>query len=551
MARRAVTVDLATFLLPDQVRDAYLADIQAKLDAAVVESLANLPNIASAVADKVTAMQLDALYRTTFNTQDPRYGLDMSAALQAATNAARAAGGGRVIVPPGSFNVTSTITTYPGVAISGSGKGVTSLGHSDASFLFKSISSNSNPTARYQRFDITDMSIYAKNAVQVNDPDDYMAGKHPVDYIMGARFTGVRFAVPNSSVQTAAGAGSTTVPAVADLRAQGVGLQLTECYDTIIENCEFEGYGIAVFLDDSDVTTIRSNRFERNSRHVHNTHHGTGGARVTIERNDILTHFRMGGIYADTPAFTVSNNYFEPIFAGIANTSPQILRTEGRDIGLLVVNNSIDMGSSAAPVISSAGGVDQIIDNNHLFFNADGAGHAVEVRYDFAAWDPTHLNPVHWGTNPGFNKPWNVAQGTPDPYVFEAGSIPEGSSGGALGSFPFIKSPNHGRPVLRTDAVGITLRFRLKNTSRRNFRLYYTGRKVAGAGYRYINYVENGSSTVIFAGSNLGFTATNGVETKSETFSLPAGAQGTGYFDVSLSNDQIEYERVELVPTLP
>lgn len=68
MGDRIFAIDDQTFLFPDQVRDAYLADIQAKIDAGVVSAVAGMPDVVNAVTTKVATLTSDTAVAPLLDT---------------------------------------------------------------------------------------------------------------------------------------------------------------------------------------------------------------------------------------------------------------------------------------------------------------------------------------------------------------------------------------------------------------------------------------------------------------------------------------------------
>lgn len=215
-----------------------------------------------------------------------------------AIQAAHSSGAKKIIYPPGTYKITSTITVYAGQMIEGSGGSPYSpnskiVNNTVGGKCFQLYQTGGSGVE--ESFSISDILLVADFPIVLNDRTGPISNGSSQPYLM--QFRCVRCGIY---------ARSNTV---------GYGIQLTKVFDWVIEQCDIGGFSINVILAGCDIGTLRDCRIN-----AFNTYgileFGTSttfGSQNRIWGNDILLPLSSSAVFFKSSALHVSfiDNYLE------------------------------------------------------------------------------------------------------------------------------------------------------------------------------------------------------------------------------------------------
>lgn len=127
------------------------------------------------------------------------------------------------------------------------------------------------------------------------------------------------------------------VPTLSELLEYGYAFNLNSIFDSVIENCNIQDYGVGIYLKGCDINTIKENRLNGNGVHIWTERINAYGSQNRIIHNDILGNRRYGGIRIESTRYdTIEDNYFENY------TASGCMIKSNNDYGLSIINNRID-----------------------------------------------------------------------------------------------------------------------------------------------------------------------------------------------------------------
>jgi hypothetical protein len=414
--------------------------------------------------------------------------------------------------------------------------------------------------------EIDGLTINAKFGIKINQPFDLYGATAAFDnqgLVLGLRianfiFNGTYATAYNSTAQTYAcpldpECGSNTVPALGELKAFGVGISLSGVFDSEVSQFQIQHAGIGIYLDHSDLNSIRHGCLNLNARHIHATGGRAAGtflgSQDTIQDNDILANLRAGGITLEgTHFYRLINNYFEE--TGTAQASDTFLSTSN-DQGTVFETNRFDSTfPSTAPLFVLNPSFGQQWRNNSWNPRGDSVP-LITVLHDH--WSAFWPMPIDWRSNqldfPAPDDP-GVLLSDPKPFLMAPNNA-FNLGGGISAGFPWKKN-EMGKWVLVSGPRVAVFTAALQDASAHVYTFRFTGRgKDASGGSFGITYLEpgtgDGSFLIVAGGTSLGITDPANPQTVELTYSLPAGAPGTGAFQISVDNATVEVAKIELV----
>lgn len=423
-------------------------------------------------------------------------------ALQAALNS-----GLNVYLPSGNYRVSASLTNSMVTRINGQGRDTTRITATttNAVLVFKTPLNSADNNAS---FELKDLSIYAENAVELNQVG--IANWDTQQAIVNCRFIHCTFFGTYQSLDDPL-AGSTNAPTLAFLVSEGVGIKAAKIYNTLLQNCLFRNFGIGIYFDACDINVIDTCRMVANARHVHLTRHDNQGSQNTIQNSDLLLNYRVGGVYEDQTRWnTIQNCYFE------TNLESSQYWINDRGEGTIFENNRIDAPVGTVPIFSiNASGPGVVLSKNR-----GARGRTIEIKHDHLEFVNEQQTLVSFANNltsfPETLAPQCFYSSRSDSRTWGPYS-PKRLQGGATSTYPWTNSPS-GMLGINTGGTSDTLIILMDTESTDAvLNISITGEMLAGPG---------GFLVITWGGSNVWsgdwFTST-GLQTVTRQILLPAG----------------------------
>ena len=131
------------------------------------------------------------------------------------------------------------------------------------------------------------------------------------------------------------------IPTANELRAGGVAIQATKCFDMAIRDSEIANFGIAVDFLGCDINLIDNCRLGYNARHFHSKRITTYGSQNKVKNCDLMWATKKGHIYLDGTRWdTIEDNYCEAY-----NANGNFIYAY-KVIGTTIFNNRIDTNNA-------------------------------------------------------------------------------------------------------------------------------------------------------------------------------------------------------------
>ncbi|AUS02992.1 pectin lyase fold protein [Vibrio phage 2.275.O._10N.286.54.E11] len=259
---------------------------------------------------------------------DPKGVSDSTTAFQSAIDSIN---GGKLIVPEGTYYISSTIQLRH--------KNITIVGYGHE----YSIINNTNDTeyafdlfpvaAQTGTVGVESLGIVSKFGIKTryDHSTDWENNSNPIKNIRirDCKFTGKYDDISDSD------AGTPAVTDVSVLDNYGVGLQLSVTYRSDIRNNEFYRYGVGINDSGNTLGIICQNRFLKCARHIHSQRTlwaGSSfglGAEMVIEQNDFLDATHGGGVSMfNTFGCNFRNNYMEHLDRSGSDSSPVLMYSQ-------------------------------------------------------------------------------------------------------------------------------------------------------------------------------------------------------------------------------
>ena len=270
--------------------------------------------------------------------------------------------------PSVAYKITDTITISPYQKIVGASTAGVIINMTDATKYAYQYIPTVGATTDDQNYGLVfdSMTIRAKYGIKVNTNGTLLQAIHHFMTFRNLNMEGTSAGVygyhPNLMSPLDDNTGTAVVPSLNELVGYGVGINITQGFNTIIENSRFRFYGIANYLENDDISTVKNNRYEVNARFLHIIANNSYGNHPKIENNEFLGPERVGGIYLDAvPNPVISKNFFEPTNAG-----GQIL-TEVGGYGMSFVFNNFSTNQTSTPIISIDPQYDMLFEGNNYY----------------------------------------------------------------------------------------------------------------------------------------------------------------------------------------
>lgn len=467
---------------------------------------------------------------------------DDTAAIQAAHNT-----GHSVYYPNGTYKITDTITVSIYARIIGeSSNGVVINNTNNSVYAYQHLTVIGGPYDVDSGLEIGHMTINSKYGIRLNQSGDFATVFGPQGaikriHLHDLTITGTYVNGIDANQDTA------VVPTPTEMEGYGVGIRLTKVFDSKIELCKIEFCGIGILMDGCDINTISTHRLNKNGWHLYYFGHDTWGGQSKFRDNDCLYNRRVGAVYLYNTIFaTVEDNYFENY-----SNSATFLRTQ-TDVGTRFIGNRIDDPKVAVPIISMDPYVGGIITENRYTRPSTyvlSLGY-ITVGSTYYDWNVQAFTKIY-GNQSGFpscDSPFVLLAPDVDGTVFKYSNCLK-FTGAASEAMPFTVSPASSRYVLKTSVGNADIRLSL-TPGKKFYRLDYTGRYVAGAGYHVISHVSpSGTVTSLGIAGYLGFPSSGTTVTISETVAIPDVLSLSGFLQITLVNTEVEYESVVLSVT--
>lgn len=185
---------------------------------------------------------------------------DDTEVIQKAINKSR-----HVYLPSGTYLITNTINITPYSHIKGASMQNTKINTSITDFVFK-YHSRINTAAwaiNDAALEIEEFSCNCQNFLQLNQWDLQesqwkLQGTILPIHLYHLGLNGKYLSLNDPNIDTE------NISSVAELAPYGIGLCLSSVFDSVIEECRINGFGMGIFLDGCDIDTIRDNRFTNN-----------------------------------------------------------------------------------------------------------------------------------------------------------------------------------------------------------------------------------------------------------------------------------------------
>jgi hypothetical protein len=132
------------------------------------------------------------------------------------------------------------------------------------------------------------------------------------------------------------------LPDLETLLGFGTGFNCNSVFDSAIQDCRIEKFGIGIYFKGCDINRIEHNRINGNGCHIYLDRVSTYGSQNRILHNDMLHNLRYGGIRLQGTCFdTIEDNYFETYTASACAIYAENERS------LSIINNRFDNPSQA------------------------------------------------------------------------------------------------------------------------------------------------------------------------------------------------------------
>jgi len=451
------------------------------------------------------------------------------------------------------YDISDTITAYQNTVFSGTLRTASIINMTDnTKFAFEVISP---PGTNISSLKFREFTLNAKYGIKINNEDIFTG----VGYTLGATFKRITLKGNLDNI-TDPYKDTAIEPTLAELKAQGIGIQASKMFDSLIQQCQITKYGIDIYFNGCDINTIDNCRLDLSSRHYHGNRVIVGadnfGSQNKIINCDILVNHRLGGIYTEEWWSSISKNYFECQ----DRDSAQYIRTKG-DRGITIDDNRFDNTSKPnTPIMSINCAYDDRITNNK--FNPDGQVYTIEVKDDY--YDKTKGIFLYCKNNgqqfpiPKF--PFVITEEYNKNLIRydNIGDLRYHSTSGTLGAGSdnfFEYNSTYGTYTIKADTPSIILTFKLQNRINRKYKVDIRARKrtlTPAANYSYtMSYSQYGlGSAVTLKSGNLPYVSAN---SHFEILSFPVYIPETydlrdGKINCTIHNGDSEIESLELVP---
>ena len=182
---------------------------------------------------------------------------------------------------------------------------------------------------------IHDVCLIGKNILQLNELTESEFDK--LGHIKGGSIERVLM-----KGKVSGGNITSDIPTADELRAGGVAIQATKCFDMAIRDSEISRFGIGVDFLGCDINLIDNCRIAYCQRNYNGKRISTYGSQNKIKNCDLMHASKKGHIYLDGTRWdTIEDNYFECYSAqGMFITGKKLL-------GPTIINNRFDANGVA------------------------------------------------------------------------------------------------------------------------------------------------------------------------------------------------------------
>jgi hypothetical protein len=366
-------------------------------------------------------------------------------------------------------------------------------------------------------------------------------------FLMGAKFRDLRM-LGKYSAAADPNADTDNDATSAELLGYGAGISAAKCFQLLVTNCLISTFGIGAYIDGCDIAEIaQGTRLIGNARGAHFYGHDTYGGKPKVDHCDVVAQRRKGAIrFEDVVAWQISGNtYFENTLGARCYVWESGATSRDSEFS---GNYVVGSGATQPWAIFSP--------RNHVVSNNRANGTVGPTQVDTAAYSQQNPVLMRWVDNdPALPAPTTGlvnSRSSVDPYLLSVDNCDPGNViFGTLptAEFPWYTSPVTARQVIKPTNPTLKWRVPLRHRAHRAFEIRYTGRFLSGvADAQTVSYVEDATTTMTTGAGTLGFSKTDDVETLSQFVTLPATEEGDGYFEITVQNDRVEFERIEIVP---
>ena len=448
--------------------------------------------------------------------------------------------------PNGTYYIDDTILLGESTKIIGQNRLNTIIYNSSDSFSFMYESPLSggdlNTGMRFESF-----TLRCKNGIKINQSGDYntlfklqrpFKGLVVTEVLITGRYwSGID---PNYKTDIK--------PTRAELIEYGVGLYLAKCFTVSVNNMSIESFGIGIFGDGLQVSTIDNIRMVACARLIHLYGHDTYGGGCKILNSDLIAHSRVGAIYLEgTTATQISRNYFEDYTAAAT-----YLMTDNDRATVFSKNHINNTTQGSTPLIHMKPAFENFICDNlyipggtkpPIYIDSTNWTSSYPVLCNFIGNDSKMPVPYLPGV---FIKEYDRFLFSYNNYNTGAGTL----SGSVIsGGMPFELSSITNRYSIKTGLGNLITYFDLTGLSHKKYLFTLTGVSIYGGGYTVITYQENGfSDTEVFRGSTLGFNNTVESESRTTVVEIPLNRKGSGKFKVEVVCAELSLESIKIEP---
>jgi hypothetical protein len=250
---------------------------------------------------------------------DPTGVADSTTAIQNAINA-----GSFVVLPEGTYKVTSTINLNEGSTLQGEGIGVTNINSTASGFTFEKLNANGTQEIQAPQFSGFTL-ITTDSGIRLNSATGGFTDNNTSQaYMMRAIIN-----------QCEIIGGST-----------GVGIGFYKCFDSAVNDCYISGFEDGISFGGTDISRIVNNRIRNQTRYgIQDESYGTFGSGTVIFNNDMVS-LAVGGlafVASSNRDITIDSNYMEQATA----ISAAIIISGG--FNATITNNRVEVQAAVAP----------------------------------------------------------------------------------------------------------------------------------------------------------------------------------------------------------
>lgn len=470
-----------------------------------------------------------------------------NAAVNVTAFRAAVATGKEVFIPCGTYIINDTITISIATRIIGASKTCAVINNTNNSvYAFQYLSALTGDRGENAGFALERLTLYSKYGLKINQSGNFATVFDLQAMILGIRIQDVKMQVLSGGASSDSSADTTTVPAnSAELEAYGVGIRGAKLFNFILSGVNITGYGIGLYCDGCDISTVASSRFQDNSVHIWHYYHNIYGSQLAITDNDLLGNKRPGGITLENALFdTIRNNYFETPAA-----SGTYIRSIN-DSGTLITENRFNNPGYSIPFISLAPLRHDIFTENRYDSGVTAATFEVLNTY----WTISFPILLEYGQNdqscPRPTYPQVKFTDKFNEFSYSAFNPGGTATGAVVLAWPWATSSVTGKYVIKSSSPSLywyTPSVIYSGTNK-IWALDITARNNGSSGSATVQWVESGGGTTTVFSGLLGFSATRSSETRRYTFSVPDTSQGVGYWNIIIDNSTLEVESITLTP---